>query len=374
MNMWRRFFSIAILLIILTFCICYIIKYHVLESDIESEIANLKEAGYYKELGGGVVQCKLCPHFCVLNPGETGLCRVRKNISGKLYSLVYGQPVSIHLDPIEKKPLFHFLPGSTAYSVATAGCNLRCLYCQNWEISQAFPKDVKSVEKTPEQLVEEALALGAQSIAYTYTEPIVFYEYMLETAKLARQKGLKNVVISAGYINPEPLKELCQHVDAIKIDLKAFNNSFYKKIVGGELEPVLNTLKTIKEQGIWLEIVYLVIPGENDDPEEVREMSQWIKQNLGEHVPLHFSRFHPMYKLINLPPTPEQTVKQLRNIALEQGLKYVYTGNLGDWQTESTYCPGSDEMAIKRKGYFVTQINFNQGVCANGEQIPGIWR
>ncbi|MBU4369268.1 AmmeMemoRadiSam system radical SAM enzyme [Patescibacteria group bacterium] len=373
--MWRKFFSIAILLVILTLSVSYIIKYHIFESELKPEIAgNLKEAEYYEKLGGGVVQCQLCPRFCVLNLGETGICRVRKNIKGKLYSLVYGQPVSIHLDPIEKKPLFHFLPGSTAYSVATAGCNLRCLYCQNWEISQAFPEDVQSVEKTPQQLVEEALNFGAESIAYTYTEPTVFFEYMLETAKLAKQKGLKNVVISAGYINPEPLKELCQYVDAIKIDLKAFNNGFYKKIVGGELEPVLNTLKTIKEQGVWLEIVYLVIPGENDDPEEIRQMSQWIKKNLGEDVPLHFSRFHPMYKLINLPPTPEQTVRDLRKIALEQGLKYVYTGNLGDWQTESTYCPGSQEMAIERKGYFVTQINFNQGLCANGEQIPGIWK
>jgi len=260
-----------------------------------------------------------------------------------------------------------------AYSVATVGCNLRCLYCQNWEISQSFPEDVQSIKMTPEQLVERALASGAESIAYTYTEPIVFYEYMIETAKIARQKGLKNVVISAGYINSEPLKELCQHIDAIKIDLKAFNNEFYQKFVGGTLEPVLNTLKIIKEQGVWLEIVYLVIPGENDNKEEIQEMSKWIIDNLGEDIPLHFTRFYPMYKLINLPPTPEQTVRDLRKIALEQGLKYVYTGNLGDWQTESTYCPNSQEMAIERKGYFVTQINFNQGVCADGEQIPGVW-
>lgn len=372
--MWRKFFSIAVLVIILTPAISYIIKYHVFESGLKPEIArDLKEAKYYQSLGGGVVQCQLCPRFCVLNLGERGFCRVRGNIKGKLYSFVYGQPVSIHLDPIEKKPLFHFLPGSTAYSIATAGCNLRCLYCQNWEISQSFPEDVKSVERTPQQLVEEALASGAESIAYTYTEPVSFYEYMLETAKLAREKGLKNVVITAGYINPEPLKELCQYVDAIKIDLKAFNNSFYREIVGGELEPVLQALKTVKEQGVWLEIVYLVIPGENDDPEEIKQMSQWIKENLGENVPLHFSRFHPMYKLTNLPPTPEQTVKDLRKIALEQGLKYVYTGNLGDWETESTYCPDSREIAIERKGYFVTQINFNKGVCSNKEQIPGIW-
>jgi len=370
--MWRKFFSIAFLVIILTLSISYIVKYHFLDRETDL-IADFHEASYYQKLEGDMVQCQLCPRFCVLAPGERGFCRVRKNIQGKLYSLVYGEPVSVHLDPIEKKPLFHFLPGSMAYSVATVGCNLRCLYCQNWEISQAFPEDVSNIKMTPEQLVEKALASGAKSIAYTYTEPTVFYEYMLETAKLAKQKGLKNVVISAGYINPEPLKELCQHVDAIKIDLKAFNNRFYQKFVGGTLEPVLNTLKIIKEQGVWLEIVYLVIPGENDDKEEIQEMSKWIIDNLGAETPLHFIRFHPMYKLKNLPPTPEKTIKDLRDVALAQGLKYVYTGNLGDEKTESTYCPQTGELAIRRKGYFIINMNIEKGVCSNGEQIPGIW-
>ena len=336
--------------------------------------SDLKEASYYQSLDDGVVQCELCPRECILAPGQRGFCRVRQNIEGKLYSLVYNKPVAIHLDPIEKKPLFHFLPGTTAYSVATVGCNLRCLYCQNWEISQSFPEDAKSVNRTPEQLVAEALASGAQSIAYTYSEPTVFYEYMTETAKLARLKGLKNVVISAGYINPEPLKELCKYVDAIKIDLKAFNNDFYKRIVGGKLEPVLESLKVVKEQGVWLEIVYLVIPGENDNPEEIKNMAQWIKENLGENVPLHFSRFHPTYKLMNLPPTPEETVRKLRQIAIDEGLKYVYTGNLGDWETESTYCPGSQEIAIKRQGFFIVEDNIKNGACSNGKIIPGVWK
>ncbi len=372
--MIKKFFSIAILIIVLVFSISYIIKYHIIDSETDEVLLDLKEASYYQSLGSGVVECNLCPHQCVLASGERGLCRVRENIQGKLYSLVYNKPVSIHLDPIEKKPLFHFLPGTATYSVATVGCNLRCLYCQNWEISQSFPEDAKSVNRTPEQLVAEALALGAQSIAYTYSEPTVFYEYMTETAKLAREKGLKNVVISAGYINPEPLKELCKYVDAIKIDLKAFNNDFYKRIVGGKLEPVLRSLKVIKEQGVWLEIVYLVIPGENDNSEEIKNMAQWIKENLGENVPLHFSRFHPTYKLINLPSTPEATVRKLRQIAIDEGLKYVYTGNLGDWETESTYCPGSQEIAIKRQGFFIVEDNIQNGICSNGEIIPGVWK
>ncbi|MCD6442052.1 AmmeMemoRadiSam system radical SAM enzyme [bacterium] len=372
--MIKKLFSIAILVIILAFSIFYIAKYHISDSGREAEETELKEASYYHSLGGGVVQCDLCPHRCVLSPGERGICRVRKNIKGKLYTLNYNKPVAIHLDPIEKKPLFHFLPGTKAYSIATVGCNLRCLYCQNWEISQAFPEDAKSVIRTPEQLVNEALASGAQSIAYTYSEPTVFYEYMLETAKLAREKGLKNVVISAGYINPEPLKELCKYVDAIKIDLKAFNNNFYRRIVGGELKPVLQSLKVIKEQGVWLEIVYLVIPGENDDDKEIQEMCQWIRENLGDNIPLHFSRFYPTYLLKNLPPTPEATVRKLRQIAIDEGLKYVYTGNLGDWKTESTYCPGSGEIAIKRQGFFVIEDNIKDGICSDGEIIPGVWK
>jgi len=373
-KMIKKIFSIAVLIIILTFSVFYIIKYHVVGPKIETTTANLQEASYYQNLGSGVVQCNLCPHQCVLTPGQRGICRVRQNIKGKLYSLVYNKPVAIHLDPIEKKPLFHFLPGTKAYSIATVGCNLRCLYCQNWEISQSAPEDVKIVDRAPEQLVKEALALGAQSIAYTYSEPTIFYEYMLETARLAKEKGLKNVVVSAGYINPEPLKELCKYVDAFKIDLKAFNNSFYKKIVGGKLEPVLQSLKIIKEQGVWLEVVYLVIPGENDDSDEIKKMSQWIKENLGEDIPLHFSRFYPTYKLINLPPTPEATVKRLRQIAIDQGLKYVYTGNLGDWETESTYCPGSKKIAIKRQGLFVVENNIKNGICSDGEIIPGVWK
>lgn len=335
---------------------------------------NPQPAKYYETLDNDMVQCLLCPNLCILSKGQRGVCRVRQNINGQLYSLSYGNVASANLDPIEKKPFFHVLPGSKAFSIATAGCNLQCVFCQNWQISQVFPEDIQSQYMSPEQVVEQALASGAQSIAYTYSEPIIFFEYIIDIAKIARQKGLKNVVISAGYINEQPLRELCQYVDAIKIDLKAFKQSFYDKMTGGQIAPILRNLKIIQEQGVWLEIVNLVIPGENDSPEEIRQMAEWIKDNLGEEVPLHFTRFHPMYKLQNLPPTPEETLKKAREIALEIGLKYVYTGNIGNIAMESTYCPSSGALAIKRHGHFVLQNNLQDGLCLDGEKIPGVWK
>ena len=334
---------------------------------------SLHPAKYYQILDNNMVQCLLCPRQCLLSPGQRGVCRVRQNIDGQLYSLSYGNVASANLDPIEKKPFFHVLPGSKAFSIATAGCNLQCVFCQNWQISQVFPEDIQSQYMLPEQVVEQALASGAQSIAYTYSEPIIFFEYIIDIAKIARQKGLKNVVISAGYINGEPLRELCQYIDAIKIDLKAFKQSFYDKMTGGQLAPILRNLKIIQEEDVWLEIVNLVIPGENDSPEEIRQMAEWIKDNLGDEVPLHFTRFHPMYKLQNLPPTPEETLKKAREIALAVGLKYVYTGNIGNIDMESTYCPNSDTLAVKRHGYFILQNNLQNGQCPDGQEIPGVW-
>ncbi|MBL7155000.1 MAG: AmmeMemoRadiSam system radical SAM enzyme [Candidatus Portnoybacteria bacterium] len=343
------------------------------EKQVELMEGSLHPAKYYQALDNNMVQCLLCPNKCILSEGQRGICRVRQNINGQLYSLVYGQAASINLDPIEKKPFFHFLPGSKAFSIATAGCNLQCIFCQNWQISQVFPEDIQVQSLSPAEVVEQALARGAQSIAYTYSEPIVFYEYILETAKLAREKGLKNVVVTAGYINEQPLRELCQYVDAIKIDLKAFRQSFYDKMTGGEIARILENLKIIKEEETWLEIVNLVIPGENDSPEEIQQMAEWIKDNLGEEVPLHFTRFYPMYKLQNLPPTPEETLKKAREIALEVGLKYVYTGNIGNIATESTYCPASGALAIKRHGHFVLENNLENGRCPDGQIIPGVW-
>jgi len=340
-----------------------------------SEAAGLHEASYYEKVDGKTVRCRLCPNFCTLGPDQIGLCKARKNVDGKLYSLVYGNIASKHLDPIEKKPLYHFLPGTAAYSIATTGCNLGCLFCQNWQISQVFPWETRTLRMTPEQVVEEAVKSGAKSIAFTYNEPTIFFEYMLDIAKLARKRGLKTAVISAGYINPEPLKEFLPYVDAYKIDLKGFRDEFYQKLTKGRLEPVLEAMKIIKASGTWLEVVNLVIPGENDSKEDLMGLIAWVRDNLGTDVPLHFLRFHPDYKLLNTPPTPEETIKRARRMAMDAGLKYVYTGNIFYPEGSTTYCPKSRQPAIEREVFFVKKNNLTaDGRCRDGEMIPGIWR
>ncbi|KPJ70606.1 hypothetical protein AMJ51_01465 [Microgenomates bacterium DG_75] len=338
-------------------------------------VGELKEASFYEQLSGGEVRCNLCPNRCVLAEGQRGICRVRENIGGKLYSLIYGQPATIHLDPIEKKPFYHFLPGTKVYSLASAGCNLRCKYCQNWDIAQRAPEELESVKMSPEEIVEDAIKSGSPSIAVTYSEPVVNYEYVRDIGKIAKEKGIKMTIVSAGYINPEPLRQLLPYLDAIKIDLKGYNNRYYQEVVGGRLEPVLETLKVIKEEGTWLEIVYLVVPGYNDDMEEIKQMAIWIKENLGDEVPLHFSRFHPMYQMENLPPTPEETVKQARQVAMEVGLKYVYTGNISDVEGSTTFCPENNQPLIVRKGYFIEENHLKKGqseLCPIA--IPGVWQ
>lgn len=336
---------------------------------------NLHEAMFYEKLEGGFVRCNLCPNHCLLSPGQIGICRARKNVDGKLYSLVYGKVAAVHLDPIEKKPLYHFLPGTKAYSIATTGCNLRCKFCQNWQISQVFPWEVKTIEMSPEKVVEEAIKSGAETIAFTYTEPVVFYEFMYDIARLAKERGLKTVMITAGYINQEPLKELLKYLDGVKVDFKGFSDKFYQKMTAGYVGPVLETMKTVKESGTWLEIVNLVIPGENDSEEDIKKLALWVKENLGEDVPLHFTRFHPDYKLLNTPPTPIETLKRARKIARDLGLKYVYTGNVYDPEGSTTYCPRSGEVAIKREGFFVVENNLDgEGRCPSGEKIPGVWK
>ncbi len=334
---------------------------------------NLHPAMYYQKRPGGIVHCLLCPNACKLSDGQIGLCKVRKNVGGELYSLSYGQVASMHVDPIEKKPFFHVLPGTKSFSLATPGCNMRCLFCQNWEISQAYPWEVKTARLSPEQIVEAALRSGSRSIAFTYSEPTIFYEYMLEIAKLARSRGLKNVVVSNGYISQDPLQELLKYVDAYKVDFKAFNETFYDELTGGSLQPVLETMKTIRRSGVWLEIVTLLIPGKNDSEAEIRGLAKWIRENLGDDVPLHFSRFHPMHRLRNLPPTPVETVVRARQIALEEGLKYVYSGNIAFPEGEATYSPKTGEPVIARRGYFVVNNSLKDGVAPDGEKIPGVW-
>lgn len=334
----------------------------------------IREAKYYEKIEKGRIKCILCPRECKVGNLERGYCGVKENRDGKYYTLVYGNPCSINVDPIEKKPLFHFLPGSNAFSLSTAGCNMNCKYCQNWGISQSRPEQTRNYDLMPEAVIINTKGSNSPVIACTYAEPVIFYEYMTDIAKIARKNGVKTVMISAGFINPEPLKELCKHLDAIKIDLKAFTEKFYKEICNSELKPVLKSLEIIKNTGIWLEIVYLVVPTLNDDEKSVRNMCLWIKKNIGDNVPLHFTRFYPNYKLKNLFPTPINTLDRLRNIAISSGLKYVYTGNVPGSTGENTYCHKCKKIIIKRKGFFVEENNIVQSKCKFcNVRIPGVW-
>jgi len=333
----------------------------------------MKIALYWKKLKSNTVQCQLCPNFCVIKPELLGKCGTRKNINGKLFSIVYGKPVAANADVIEKKPLYHFLPGSLSFSIATIGCNLFCKHCQNWEISRASFFEVPEI--TPEEIVEEAKENGCSSIAYTYTEPTVFYEYMLDIAKLAKKQGLKNVIVSNAYINEEPLAELCKYIHAANIDLKAMNEKFYKEICSAKLQPVLEAIKLLFEKKIWLEITNLVIPKKNDSQASITKLVNWILENLGQDVPLHFSRFFPAYKMLNLQPTPVEKLIKAKEIALQKGMKFVYIGNILAKEHNSTYCPNCKELLIERSALFVENIKLKQGKCPKcGTKIPGVWQ
>ncbi len=324
---------------------------------------------------GTYVKCQLCPKGCLIAEGHRGDCGVRENRGGLLYTMVYGNPCAVHADPIEKKPFYHFLPGSLALSIATAGCNLHCLYCQNWQISQQRPEEVDSIDLQPADVVANAQQYDCPVVAYTYTEPTIFYEYMLDTARLARLQGLRSVVISAGYTNPAPLRELCRTVDAIKIDFKGFSEDFYARICDGTMQPVLETMKCIQQQGVHLEIVSLVVPTLNDDPEQLRAMCRWIVQELGPDVPTHFSRFYPQYKLTSLPLTPVETLEQARAIALEEGIHYVYIGNVPGHAGDNTYCHRCGKMIVQRQGFTIIENRIVDGRCEFCEQaIPGVWK
>lgn len=323
---------------------------------------------------GTYVKCELCPRGCIISEGHRGDCRVRENRGGKLYTVVYGNACAVHADPVEKKPFYHFLPTSVVFSIATAGCNLHCLYCQNWDISQSPPEELDHYDLPPELVVESALRSGSRSVAYTYSEPTIFYEYMLDTARVARANGLQNVVISAGYINPAPLRQLCRSVDAIKIDLKGFNERFYETVCDGTLQPVLDTIRLIHEAGVHLEIVNLVVPGLNDDPDELRELARWIVDNVGPDVPTHFTRFHPNYRLLNLPPTPIESLEAARIVAMEEGMNYAYVGNVPGHPANHTYCARCGEPIILRQGFAVLEYHIENGSCQYcGKPIPGVW-
>jgi len=331
-----------------------------------------KEAMYYEKLEGKKVRCFLCPRKCVIKEGEIGNCKVRANIKGKLYSLVYGKPSSLSIDPIEKKPLYHFLPGSNAFSIGTAGCNLHCIYCQNYDISQLGVEEIPHYSFSPKEIVKKALEMKCRVIAYTYNEPTVFYEYMLDIAKIAKKNNLKNIIVSNGFINKEPLKKLLKYVDGVNIDLKSFDNEFYKKYSFSWINPVLESLKIIKKQGVWLEITNLIIPGLNDKAKKIKEMAKWIKDNLGKDVPLHFTAFYPSYKLLDVPPTPKETLFKARDIA-KNYLDFVYIGNIIN-EAGNTYCPKCKALLIRRVGFNVLENNIKNGKCYKcGKKIPGVW-
>ena len=334
----------------------------------------VREAMHYKKLDEQRVECEICPRACKVAPKERGYCGVRENVDGIYNTLVFGRACSANVDPIEKKPLSHFLPGSMALSIATAGCNVECRFCQNWEISQFRPEQVREMNLPPEMLVREASRRGIESIAFTYSEPVIFYEYMYETAKLAKKRGVKSVMISNGYIKEKPMAELCEHLSAVKIDLKAFTEKFYVEICSGKLQPVLDTLKLLKKKGMWYEIVVLIIPTLNDGEDETTEMCAWIHGELGPDVPVHFSRFHPTYKIKNLPPTPISTLVRAREIAMQAGLNYAYVGNVPGHEGESTYCPKCKKAVVRRIGYAILDVAIKNGKCKHcGRTIAGVW-
>ncbi|MEM2636724.1 MAG: AmmeMemoRadiSam system radical SAM enzyme [Candidatus Korarchaeota archaeon] len=329
----------------------------------------VKEAMFYKKLDGRV-QCMLCPRHCILSDGQRGACRVRENIKGKLHTLVYGRVVAYNIDPIEKKPFYHFYPGNYALSIATAGCNLRCLHCQNWDISQMDPEQVPARYFPPEKVVADAIEHGTL-ISYTYIEPTVFYEYMYDTAKIARARNVKNTIVSNGYIEKEPATLLADVLDAVKIDIKAFSDDFYRRVTYvPSMEPVLESTKLFFSKGLWVELVYLVIPGYNDSMDEIREFARWIRKNLSDIVPVHFTGYYPAYKM-DAPPTPLTTVKKARMVAMEEGLKYVYSGNFLNDPGQNTYCPVCNKVVIERRGYKIDILLDDQNRCPScGNIIP----
>ena len=323
------------------------------------------------------VRCELCPRYCVIPEGAAGDCRIRVNLEGRLRATTYGRPSAIHIDPMEKKPLYHFHPGETILSIGTAGCNLHCLNCQNWQLSQRGGEEMEEIHRAmPEDMVRTALAYDCGAIAYTYSDPIVFSEYAADTSRLAREKGLRNVFVTAGYINREPLRQLCRVLDAANTDLKSFDDGFYRTNCSGRLQPVLDALVTMREEGVWIEVTNLLIPTLNDDLALIRRMARWIRDNLGADTPLHFSRFHPMYRMRNLPPTPSDTLERAHAEARDAGLDYVYIGNLRGHQAGSTYCPRDGTALIRRIGYRITENRLTaDGRCpVCDEKIPGVWR
>lgn len=335
----------------------------------------MKQALYFEKREDSV-QCFLCRHRCVIKDNKFGICGVRKNINGNLFSLNYAKAIAKHLDPIEKKPLFHFFPASTSYSIATVGCNFRCLYCQNYDISQMPKEDniILGEHYPPEEVVKDAIELRAKSIAYTYTEPTIFFEYAFDTSKLAKDKGLYNVFVTNGYTEDIPLTDIKPYLDAANVDLKGFREEFYKKVCGAKLQGVLDTLKLYKKLDIWIEVTTLVIPNYNDSSEELKDIASFIKNELSEDTPWHVTAFFPTYKLLDAPPTSVKTLRRAWEIGRNEGLFYVYTGNIPGEKGESTFCPKCNKIIIERSGFRVKQLNLNADKCGFcGEKIAGLF-
>ena len=337
----------------------------------------MKEAMFYEKLDGDRVLCGLCRFRCLIGPGKLGHCRVRENRDGVLYSLVYGKVVAEQVDPVEKKPLFHLLPGSRSYSVATVGCNFRCRQCQNFGIAQPEAESLEPFGNfvPPETIVERALAAGCASISYTYTEPTIFFEFAFETAKLAKAAGLKNVFVTNGYICNEPLAAIAPYLDAANIDLKGFSDSFYREVVGASLAEVLDCIREYKRLGIWLEITTLIIPNRNDSEEQLGGIARFIADELGPGTPWHVTQFHPTHRLTSEPRTPLATLRKARAIGLEAGLRYVYEGNVPGEGGENSNCPFCGGLLIKRYGYIIEKNLLSRGCCPGcGQGIDGVWQ
>jgi len=358
-----------------------------------------REASYFRKLGPNV-QCTLCPNNCLLEPEDRGRCRNRVNKDGKMYTMTYANPCSVNSrDPVEKKPLFHFLPGSRTLSLATSGCGFRCLNCQNWDISQRKPEESKDprgaefrlqpitidmkgqpgvmdrLSLFPADAVDLAQQQNCASLAYTYSEPSVWYEYMYDTAKIAKLRGVKNIWVTCGYINPKPLEKLCEVIDAANVDLKGFDDSVYRKLNSGKLQPILETLKILKKRGVWFEITNLIVPTYTDNLDTIRRMCDWLVDNLGPDYPIHFSRFHPDHLLTDLPWTPLETLVKARGVAIRAGLRYPYIGNVrGVKDSETTFCPKCDKVVVDRFGYNVQEVNIQNGACKSCDTpIAGVW-
>ena len=332
------------------------------------------EARFYHKLSNGRVHCTLCPRECNPGDGVRGYCGVRENRGGVLYTLVHSRVCSAHIDPIEKKPLFHYLPGTGAFSVATAGCNVNCKFCQNWELSQAAPEDAPAEFMPPEKVLNLALQYQCPTIAFTYTEPIIAGEFVIDTAELAHRNGIRTIAISNGYIHKDALGAVYGRMDAVKIDLKAFSESYYRKIVAGELKPVLETLVALAKLGKWTEIVYLLVPALNDRDEELTALARWIKENLGADVPLHFSQFHPDYKMLDVAVTPVPSLERAKQISDAEGLHFVYIGNVPGHPAQNTCCPQCGSMLVERTGFEIRKMLIRDGACPFcAHAIPGIW-